>query len=125
MTYSESRNRSLLPARIESENTKMRQSKRKVLAKKGWKTGSAKEFLELTDEEFAVIELKLALGNAVKQRRQKQRMTQTAFAKAISSSQSRVAKMEAGDPSVSLDLLVKSMLSLGATRRDVAKAIGN
>jgi DNA-binding XRE family transcriptional regulator len=103
----------------------MQQSKRKVLAKKGWKTGSAKEFLELSDEELAVIELKIALGNAVKQRRQKQRLTQTAFAKLISSSQSRVAKMEAGDPSVSLDLLVKSMLSLGATRRDVAKAIVN
>ena len=103
----------------------MQQSKRKALAKKGWKTGSAKEFLELNDEELAVIELKLALGSAVKLRRQKKRLTQTAFAKAISSSQSRVAKMEAGDPSVSLDLLVKSMLSLGATRRDVAKAIVN
>jgi DNA-binding XRE family transcriptional regulator len=103
----------------------MQQSKRKALAKKGWKTGSAKEFLELSDEELAVIELKIALGSAVKQRRHKQRLTQTAFAKVISSSQSRVAKMEAGDPSVSLDLLVKSMLSLGATRRDVAKAIVN
>ena len=103
----------------------MQQSKRKALAKKGWKTGSAKEFLELSDAELAVIELKLALASALKQRRQKQRLTQTAFAKAIASSQSRVAKMEAGDPSVSLDLLIKSMLSLGATRRDVAKAIVN
>jgi len=100
-----------------------RQSKRKALEKKGWKTGSASEFLELSDEELAVIELKLALGSALKQRRQKKRLTQSAFAKAIASSQSRVAKMEAGDPSVSLDLLVKSMLSLGATRRDVANAI--
>ena len=103
----------------------MQQSKRKALTKKGWKTGSTKEFLELSDEEFAIIELKLALASALKQRRQKQRLTQTAFAKAIASSQSRVAKMEAGDPSVSLDLLIKSMLSLGATRRDVAKAIVN
>jgi len=103
----------------------MQQGKRKALAKKGWETGSAQEFLKLSDEELAVIELKLALGSAVKQRRQKQRLTQAAFAKAICSSQSRVAKMEAGDPSVSLDLLVKSMLSLGATRRDVAKAIVN
>ena len=101
----------------------MQQSKRKALEKKGWKIGSAHEFLKLSDEELAVIELKLALGSALKQRRQKKRLTQTAFAKTISSSQSRVAKMEAGDPSVSLDLLVKSMLSLGATRRDVAKAI--
>jgi DNA-binding XRE family transcriptional regulator len=101
----------------------MRQSKRRTLAKKGWKTGSVDEFLELSDEELAVIELKIALGRALKQRRQKKRLTQTAFAKAISSSQSRVAKMEAGDPSVSLDLLVKSMLALGATRHEVAKAI--
>lgn len=101
----------------------MRQSKRKALEKKGWKTGSANEFLQLSEEELAVIELKLALGSALKQRRLKKRVTQTALAKAISSSQSRVAKMEAGDPSVSLDLLVKSMLSLGATRRDVANAI--
>ena len=101
----------------------MQQSKRKALEKKGWKVGTAAEFLDFTDEELTVIELKIALGDALKERRQKQRLTQSAFAKAIASSQSRVAKMEAGDPSVSLDLLVKSMLTLGASRRDVADAI--
>ncbi len=101
----------------------MQQSKRKALKEKGWKLGTAAEFLGLSDEEIAVIELKLALGNALKARRQKKRLTQAAFAKAISSSQSRVAKMEAGDPSVSLDLLVKSMLTLGASRREVANVI--
>lgn len=101
----------------------MQQSKREALEKMGWKTGSASDFLNLSNEELGVIELKLALGSAIKERRQKKRMTQTAFAKVISSSQSRVAKMEAGDPSVSLDLLVKSMLSLGATRWDLANAI--
>jgi DNA-binding XRE family transcriptional regulator len=102
----------------------MRQSKREVLKEKGWKLGTAAEFLGLSDEDMAVIELKLALGNALKARRQKKRLTQAAFAKAISSSQSRVAKMEAGDPSVSLDLLIKSMLTLGASRREVANVIG-
>ena len=102
----------------------MRQSKREVLKEKGWKLGTAAEFLGLSDEEIAVIELKLALGNALKARRQKKRLTQAAFAKAISSSQSRVAKMEAGDPSVSLDLLIKSMLTLGVSRREVANVIG-
>ena len=101
----------------------MLQSKRKLLEKSGWKVGSAAEFLDLSDEEIALIELKLALGQALKMRRQKKRMTQAAFAEAISSSQSRVAKMEAGDPSVSIDLLIKSMFSLGASRREVAKAI--
>jgi DNA-binding XRE family transcriptional regulator len=103
----------------------MQQNKRKSLEKKGWKVGSAGDFLSLTEEELALIELKIALGNALKQRRQKKRLTQKAAAKAISSSQSRVAKMEAGDPSVSIDLLIKSMLTLGASRKDVAKAIAS
>jgi len=103
----------------------MRQSKRKALEAKGWKFGSAEDFLGLGEEELALIELKIALGTALKQRRQKKRLTQKAAANAISSSQSRVAKMEAGDPSVSIDLLVKSMITLGASRKDVAKAIGS
>ena len=101
----------------------MQQSKHQMLKMKGWKLGTAAEFLDLTDEELAVIDLKIALGRALRKRRQKQRLTQIAFAKLIASSQSRVAKMEAGDPSVSLDLLVKSMLTLGASRHDVANTI--
>ncbi len=101
----------------------MRRSKRKALEAKGWKFGSASDFLGLAEEEMALIELKISLGNALKHRRQKKRLTQEAAAKAISSSQSRIAKMEAGDPSVSIDLLVKSMITLGASKRDVAKAI--
>jgi DNA-binding XRE family transcriptional regulator len=101
----------------------MRQSKRKLLEAKGWKLGSAADFLNLSAEESALIDLKIALGAALKQRRQNKRLTQKDAAKAISSSQSRFAKMEAGDPSVSLDLLVKTMITLGASRKDVAKAI--
>ena len=101
----------------------MQSIKRKALEKKGWKIGSAADFLELSDAELALISVKLALAQALKVRRQKKRVTQTELAEAISSSQSRVAKMEACDPSVSLDLLVKSMLALGATPRDVANAI--
>lgn len=103
----------------------MRQSKRKALEAKGWQFGSAVDFLGLSEEELALIDLKIALGNALKQRRQKKRLTQKAAARAIASSQSRVAKMEAGDPSVSIDLLVKSMITLGASRKDVAKAIAS
>ena len=103
----------------------MRQSKRKALEAKGWQFGSADDFLGLSEEELALIDLKIALGSALKQRRQKKRLTQKAAADAIASSQSRVAKMEAGDPSVSIDLLVKSMITLGASRKDVAKAIAS
>lgn len=102
----------------------MDKAKRKRLEAKGWKVGTATEFLDLPVEEARYIELKLALSDHLKRRRERKHLTQIQFAKMISSSQSRVAKMEAGDPSVSLDLLVRSLFTLGASERDLAKVIG-
>ena len=102
----------------------MREDKRKRLAAKGWKTGSAADFLGLSVEEERYVELRLRLSEAIRERRQRRHLTQTELARALRSSQSRVAKMEAGDPSVSLDLLVRSLLALGASNRDLAKLIG-
>lgn len=101
----------------------MKASKRKKLEAKGWKLGSAKDFLNLSAEEAAYIELKLALSISLKARRNKQKLSQVEVAKLVKTSQSRVAKMEAADPSVSIDLLVKSLLALGASPKEVAKAI--
>jgi len=101
----------------------MREKKRKNLEAKGWKVGSAEEFLELTAEEAAYIELKTRLGDSLRRRRRTRKLTQVDMAELISSSQSRVAKMEAGDPSVSLDLLIRSLLALGASKRDLARII--
>ena len=101
----------------------MKAAKRKRLEAKGWKIGSADEFLDLSPQEAAYIELKLSLSRSLKQRRSKEKLSQVEFAKLINTSQSRVAKMEAGDPSVSIDLLVKSLLALGASSKDLAKAI--
>lgn len=99
-------------------------TKKKRLARAGWAVGSAAEFLELSAEEAALVEMRVALSASVRDRRQRARLTQTALATRLGSSQSRVAKMEAGDPSVSLDLLVRALLALGATRKDVANAVG-
>lgn len=100
----------------------MDKSKKEKLKSKGWKIGSAQDFLGLSDEEIAYIELKLALSRSLKERRQKKKMKQLDLARLLKSSQSRVAKMEAGDPSVSIDLLVRGLFVLGATRKDVAKS---
>jgi DNA-binding XRE family transcriptional regulator len=101
----------------------MRESKRKRLETKGWKVGTAREFLDLSREEEAYIELRLTLAEGLKQRRIKRRLTQVDLAKAVRSSQSRVAKMEAGDPSVSLDLLVRSLIALGTSTKELARII--
>ena len=101
----------------------MKQSKRARLESKGWKIGSTEEFLGLSPEETAYIEMKLALSEKLKERRRRKRMTQAELAKLVSSSQSRVAKMEAGDPSVSIDLLVKSLLALGVSKKELGRSI--
>ena len=101
----------------------MNKTKQKRLEAKGWKVGTAGEFLELSPEEARYIELKLALSGHLKQRRIRKKLTQEQLATLMSSSQSRVAKMESGDPSVSLDLLVRSLLTLGASEKDLAKVI--
>ena len=101
----------------------MRKAKRNRLETKGWKVGSAKDFLDLSAEESAYIEMKLELAETLRSQRERHKLTQTELARLVNSSQSRVAKMEAGDPSVSMDLLVRSLLALGASKRRVAKII--
>ncbi len=101
----------------------MHKAKQKRLEKKGWQIGSADEFLDLSPEESAYIDLKLRLSDSLRDRRTQQKLSQKEVASLIKSSQSRVAKMEACDATVSLDLLVKALLALGASDRDLARAI--
>ena len=90
----------------------------------GWKTGSAKDFLQLSDEEAMLVELKLSLMDAVRQSRLKRGLSQIDLAQRMGSGQSRVAKMEAGDPSVSLDLIVRAFFASGGTRQELERAFG-
>lgn len=98
-------------------------AKRKRLEKAGWSVGNAAAFLELTPEEAAVVEMRVALSRTLKARRIAAGLTQTALARQLGSSQSRVAKLESADPSVSLDLLIRALLALGASRKEVAAAL--
>ena len=101
----------------------MLKAKKKALEARGWRLGSAQEFLGLSREENAYVELRLRLADSLKRRRQKRNLSQTGLAKLLRSSQSRVAKMEGGDPSVSLDLLIRSLLALGASNRELGRTI--
>jgi predicted XRE-type DNA-binding protein len=102
----------------------MKPEKKQHLERKGWNVGSAEELLGLTPEETAFVELRLKLADAVKLLRKEKHLTQAQLATLLGSSQSRVAKVEAAADSVSLDLLIRSFLAMGATTRDLAKVIG-
>ena len=102
----------------------MEKSNKRQLKAKGYRIGDAKDFLGLNQEESAYIEMKLALSQALAQKRKQRRLTQLELARKLNSSQSRIAKMEKGDPTVSVDLLVKALLAMGATKKSIAKTIG-
>jgi DNA-binding XRE family transcriptional regulator len=87
--------------------------------------GNAEDFLELTDTERELVQLRLRLSDKLREQRRKVHLTQTALAKRIHSSQSRVAKMEAGDASVSFELLLTGLFAAGASRKEVADAIAS
>jgi DNA-binding XRE family transcriptional regulator len=101
----------------------VREEKRRRLEARGWKIGTAQEFLRLSTEEAAYIDLKVRLATDLRERRRRRSLTQAELATRLQSSQSRIAKMEAGDPSVSLDLLIRSLLILGASRRELSRII--
>ena len=101
----------------------MRKDKKARLERAGWKVGTVSDFLGLSKAEEVLVELKLMLSRGLKVRRERKRLTQAQLARLLKSSQSRVAKMEAGDPSVSIDLLIRSLLAIGLSRKELAHVI--
>jgi len=101
----------------------MSPTKRRRLERLGWKVGTATEFLGLSREEAAVVEMKLALSASLRRHRVRRRMTQGALARKLGSSQSRIAKLEAGAPGVTLDLLFRALFATGATPREIARQL--
>lgn len=101
----------------------MRPSKKQRLERAGWVVSDTSGFLGLSAEEARFVELKLALAAGVRQFRERRGLTQAALAKQLGSSQSRVAKMEAGEASVSVDLMIRSLLEIGAKASDIAAII--
>ena len=103
----------------------MRKDKRRRLVRAGWRIGDAADFLQLSDEERQFIETKLALASGLRQWREDLGLTQTDVARRVGSSQSRVAKMEVADRAVTIDLLLRSLFGLGASRRDVGRLLSD
>jgi transcriptional regulator with XRE-family HTH domain len=102
----------------------MNPAKRRKLEAAGWRVGTVAEYFNLSAEEAAYIELRVRLSEALKERRSRSGFSQVALATALGSSQSRVAKMEASDPSVTIDLLIKALLATGAGVRELSRIVG-
>lgn len=101
----------------------MNSEKKKRLEAAGWKAATVQDFLHLSGADMEYIETKLALSRRLRQLRAKKHLTQTTLAATLKTSQSRVAKMEKGDPTVSVDLLLQALFRMGFSRKDLARAI--
>jgi DNA-binding XRE family transcriptional regulator len=105
------------------EGNAVKTDKRQRLETAGWVVTGTQEFLGLGDAEMALIDVRVSLAKALRRRRKGMQISQATFAKRVGSSQSRVAKMEAGDPSVSIDLLVRCLITSGSTAEEIGKVI--
>ena len=103
----------------------MKDDKRKRLEEAGWKFGNAADFLDLSQEEAAFVEVKLILSRGLRTLRSRRELTQAGLANRMGSSQSRIAKAEAGDPSISVDLLIRALFASGATTQDLAELLSS
>ena len=103
----------------------MNKEKKVKLERKGWKVGPPDEFLGLSPEESAYIELKIVLSNFMQQKRKEKHLTQIQVAKLIHSGQSRVAKMEKAEKSVSVDLIIRSLFAMGTTTKELSMVLNH
>jgi hypothetical protein len=101
----------------------MKSAKKQRLEAAGFKVGSPDEFLGLTPEESTLVSLRLSLAEQVRSRRLRLHCSQTELARRIGSSQSRIAKLEAAESDVSLDLLFRALFATGAKMSDVGKVV--
>ncbi len=99
----------------------MKKEKIQRLKDVGWNTGTVQEFLDLTDSESAFIEVRVALFEAFQKIRKEKKLTQKQAAELLRTSQSRISKMESGDPTVTLDLMIRSLVTLGVKKKDFVR----
>src|SRR5438552_14885992 len=111
------------PGLVDGRICSMNSAKKVRLEAAGWKVGTAAEFLKLNKEEAAFVEMKLSLARCLHALRIRRKLSQSRVAALVGSSQSRVAKMESGDPSVSGDLLLRSVLAIGGSPTEIVRAL--
>jgi ribosome-binding protein aMBF1 (putative translation factor) len=101
----------------------MNRKTQRTLEAAGFRVADAEDFLNLTYEERRLVELRVAVSRTIRRVRAKHKLTQQQLADRLQSSQSRVAKLEAGAGDVSLDLLFRGLFALGGRLADLGLSL--
>ena len=91
----------------------MNKAKKAALESAGWQFGDFGDFLGLTDAERRLVEFRARVAVAIREARDRNRMTQAQLARAIKSTQPRVVKIEQGAAGVSLDQMLHAYFAAG------------
>lgn len=97
--------------------------RREELEKRSFRQTTIGDWLDLTPEQVEMIEMRVGLATMLRRLREREGMTQTDVARVLETSQPRVSKMESGDPTVTIDLLIRALLVLGVSRSKIARAL--
>ena len=95
--------------------------KLKRVLEMGGRVTTVQEWLDLSDEEVALLDMKIELGKKLEALRRRKKLTQQEVAELLQTSQGRVSKMERGQ--ASLDQLAWSLLVMGESRERIARVI--
>ena len=88
---------------------------------RGWVEGTVQDLLGLSDDEVAIVEMRIRLAERVRKRRQARGWTQRELAKRIQSTQPRVARLEQGEASI--EMLIRALFALGSKRREIGRLV--
>jgi predicted XRE-type DNA-binding protein len=97
-------------------------AKKARLEAAGYKFTTVGDWLGLSGEQRQLAEFRARVVAELRRRRAVRGLSQSALAKLLGSSQSRVAKVEAGAADVSLDLMLRAFFAVGGRVEDMAAA---
>ena len=85
-----------------------------------WKFGDYADFLDMTPEEKAVVEIRLAATREMERLRAENPISQEELARRMGTKQPNVSKLFKNPGKATLDTLFRALLALGSTPKKIA-----
>ena len=89
---------------------------------KGWSEATVAEFLELTSAEETIVEMRVRISRAAREKRAELGISQRELAKRMGTQQPHVSDIENGI--ATLETMIRAYLALGGTAKKVGGMIG-
>lgn len=103
----------------------MTSKQRENLKKMGGRTTTVQEFLSLSERQMWLIDLKIDLGEAIREHRSARSWSHEELAEQLALSAPKIADLEAGGPDVGVDEQLLALRVLRVTRGQLREVLEN